>query len=189
MTNTNDFRRYTYANDPTYLLNQFDFQRGSQAPKIAPKKETAPGLKVRENVKVKSKAQLDHEQRLAIRNMIQIMVIAVFCLAMIGLVLNSLAVKNELTKEISAKETAISNAQSEHISLQSELDSLVSMSMIDKYAVENLGMQKVQSNQIQYIDVNEYKAKRADELKKKQAKEQAQKKAVQKKTPSSSKKK
>ena len=36
----------------------------------------------------------------------------------------------------------------------------MSMSMIDKYAVEELGMSKVQSNQIVYVNVSEYKQQR-----------------------------
>ena len=39
MTNTNDFRRYSYSSDPAYLINQFDFSRGSQAPKIKPQSQ------------------------------------------------------------------------------------------------------------------------------------------------------
>ena len=83
---------------------------------------------------------------------------------MIALVIGSLAVKNELTKEIAAKQTQIANAQSENISLQSELDSLVSVSMIDDYAVNKLGMKKVKSNQIQYVDVDGYKAQKQAQL-------------------------
>lgn len=164
MTNTNDFRKYSYSADPAYLINQFDMQRGSQAPKLRPGAQPQRGLKVRENKEVKSRHELKTEQKKAFMQMLKIGIVAVISLAMIGLVINSLAVKNELTKQIAAKQTKISNAQSEYISLQSELDSLVSMSMIDEYAVEQLGMTKVKSNQIQYIDVSEYKAQREAEL-------------------------
>lgn len=166
MTNTNDFRRYSYSTDPTYLINQFDMQRGSQAPKLRPDAQPQRGLKVRENKEVKSRHELKTEQKHSFSQMLKIGIVAVICLAMVGLVINSLAVKNELTKQIAAKEVQISNAQSEYISLQSELDSLVSMSMIDEYAVNQLGMTKVKSNQIQYIDVSEYKAQRKAELSK-----------------------
>ena len=98
---------------------------------------------------------------------------AVICMLMIGAVLNSLAVKNQLTREIAKKEIAIANAQSEYISLESQLNSLVSISMIDKYAVEELGMTKVRSNQIQYMDVSEFKAEREAALAEAEAAEQA----------------
>lgn len=167
MTNTNDFRRYSYSNDPAYLINQFDAHHGSQAPKLRPDAQPQRGLKVRENKEIKSRHELKTEQKNAFVKMFKICVVAVISLAMVALLIHSLAVKNELTKQIAAKETDISNAQSEYISLQSQLDSLVSMSMIDQYAVEELGMTKVKSNQIQYMDVNEYKTQRKAELSKK----------------------
>ena len=72
-------------------------------------------------------------------------------------VLYTNAKTNELTFEISRLEKNYSTAQSENTRLNSELDSLVSMSMIDQYAVEKLGMTKMKSNQIKYIDVSQYK--------------------------------
>ena len=62
-----------------------------------------------------------------------------------------------MTREISSVKTNISNAQSENISLQSELDTMVSISMIDDYAVNKLHMTKMKSNQIQYMDVKQFK--------------------------------
>lgn len=163
MTNTNDFRRYSYSSDPAYLINQFDFSRGSQAPKIKPQSQpdVNKGFKVHENKTFKTKSQLKAEQKRGVSSTLKIAAVAVTCFVMIALVIGSLAVKNELTKEIATKQTQIANAQSENISLQSELDSLVSVSMIDDYAVNKLGMKKVKSNQIQYVDVDGYKAQKA----------------------------
>ena len=140
MTNTNDFRRYSYSSDPAYLINQFDFSRGSQAPKIKPQSQpdVNKGFKVHENKTFKTKSQLKAEQKRGVSSTLKIAAVAVTCFVMIALVIGSLAVKNELTKEIAAKQTQIANAQSENISLQSELDSLVSVSMIDDYAVNKL---------------------------------------------------
>ena len=160
MTNTNDFRRYSYRNDTSYLIGSFDISRGSQAPKIRPESAPERELKVHENKKVKSKSQIKAEQRIAFNKAVRIAVIAVVCLSMVGLLLNSMATKNELTREISQKQTQIANAKSENISLQSELDAMVSVSMIDEYAVDKLGMSKVKSNQIQYMDVSQFKAER-----------------------------
>lgn len=160
MTNTNDFRKYSYTNDTSYLINQFDFQRGSQAPRVNPDVKPTPDFKVRENTKLKSKAEIKREQKSAFRSACIIVFISAACVAMIAGVLKTFALKNELTREIASQQVNIANAASENISLQSQLDSLVSMSMIDKYAVEEFGMTKVKSNQIQYIDVNEYKANR-----------------------------
>lgn len=182
MTNTNDFRRYSYQSDTAYLINSFDFSRGSQAPKLRPQEKPAEKLRVRENERLKSRSELKKEQKSAFRHAARVVGVAVLCLAMICLVLHSLALKNELTKEISAKQTEIANAQSEFISLQSELNSLVSMSMIDKYAVEELGMTKMKSNQIQYVNVEEYKEQHKKAAQKKKA---AENKKTQQKTAES----
>ena len=181
MTNTNDFRRYSYSSDPAYLINQFDFSRGSQAPKIKPQSQpdVNKGFKVHENKTFKTKSQLKAEQKRGVSSTLKIAAVAVTCFVMIALVIGSLAVKNELTKEIAAKQTQIANAQSENISLQSELDSLVSVSMIDDYAVNKLGMKKVKSNQIQYVDVDGYKAQKQAQLGK-QANQNAKEKPLQK---------
>ena len=81
-------------------------------------------------------------------------------IAMFFSVLSTNAKKNELTHEISNLETQLAVAESENTRINSELDALVSMSMIDKYAVEELGMSKVKSNQIVYVNVSEYKQQR-----------------------------
>lgn len=170
MTNTNDFRKYSYATDTSYMIDSFSYSRSSSqaAPKLRPEAEpdALRDFKVRENSKRKSINQLKKEQKSAFVKMIMIIGVALLCFSMVALVLNSFVIKNEMTKEIAAMQYEISNAQSEHISLQSQLDAMVSISMIDEYAVSKLGMTKVKSNQIQYMDVNEYKAKRADMIKK-----------------------
>jgi len=180
VTNTNDFRRYSYQSDTAYLINSFDFARGSQAPKLRPQEKPDDGLKLRENKKLKSKSQLKKEQKTAFAKMVKLAAVAVICLAMIGLLLHSFALKNELTREITAKQTAIANAESEFISLQSALNNMVSMSKIDKYAVEELGMTKMRSNQIQYMDVDSFKAQRLKALKAQKEKEQKKKDSAKK---------
>lgn len=166
MTNTNDFRKYSYTNDTSYLINQFDFQRGSQAPRVNPDVKPSPDFKVRENTKFKTKAEIKREQNAAFKNASIILLTSVVLIAMVAGVLKTFALKNELTRQIATQQVNIANAASENISLQSQLNSLVSMSMIDKYAVEEFGMTKVKSNQIQYIDVNEYKAHRQSQINK-----------------------
>ncbi len=157
MTNTNDFRRYSYQYDPSYLINSFDVSRGSQAPKVRPEVDTRQHLKVRENAKLKSRTELKTEQKLAYKRMIRILSVAVLCLVLVASVITTMAVKNEYTRQLASQEIKISNAQSEGVSLQSKLDAMVSISMIDDYAVNKLGMTKIKSNQIQYMDVDEFK--------------------------------
>ena len=175
MTNTGDFRRYSYGSDAAYAVQAFNYQRTSVAPAYIPKPERGQR---------KSKAQLVHEQKLGLKKALSIATVAALCLSMLFAVLYTNAKTNELTFEISRLEKNYSTAQSENTRLNSELDSLVSMSMIDQYAVEKLGMTKMKSNQIKYIDVSQYKQKRLAAaqavLKQKQAKSKAEKTSVAK---------
>lgn len=182
MTNTGDFRRYSYGSDAAYAVQAFNYQRSSAAPAYIPKPEKE--FKVRQRGQRKSKAQLVHEQKLSFKKALSIATVAALCLSMLFAVLYTNAKTNELTFEISRLEKNYSTAQSENTRLNSELDSLVSMSMIDQYAVEKLSMTKMKSNQIKYIDVSQYKQKRLAAaqavLKQKQAKSKAEKTSVAK---------
>ncbi len=160
MTNTGDFRRYSYSSDASYAVRAFDVQRSSAAPSYIPEPNHRKSFKVRENTKKKSRSQLVAEQKIGFAQIVKIAIVSILSLAMLFGILYNFAQKNELIHEISQLETDLSVAQSESTRLNSELDSLVSMSMIDQYAVEQLGMTKMKSNQIRYIDVSQYKEKR-----------------------------
>ncbi|MCC8073086.1 MAG: cell division protein FtsL [Clostridiales bacterium] len=159
MTNTGDFRRYSYTTDAAYALKAFDVDRkSSAAPEYVPRKKR--DLKVHENPKKKSMHQLLQEQRLGFAQVVKIVIIAVVSVSMLVGVLYTYATKNELTREISELEEQLEISESENTRITSELDALVSVSMIDQYAVEQLGMTKVSSSQICYIDVSQYKEER-----------------------------
>ena len=170
MTNTNDFRQYSFSSDTSYLIDSFSYSRASHAPKLRPEED--PKLKLREGkTKLKTKSQLKKEQKLGFTKAVAVISVAVICLLLIAFALHSFALKNELTRDIQKTQTNIANANSEHISLESQLDALYSISAIDKYAVEELHMSKVKSNQIKYISVDEYKNFREKELSEKNKKE------------------
>ena len=93
--------------------------------------------------------------------MLYIIGVTLLCVAMLSGVLFTYVQKNELNSSIRKIKTEIAIANSENVSLNAELESMVSVSQIDAYAVENLGMTRLQSNQIKYIDTTEYKLQRA----------------------------
>lgn len=155
MTNTGDFRRYSYAGDTSYLINSFDIGRSSAAPAYTP--DTGRNLKVKENKKRKSRSMLLQEQRMGFARTVTVITVCALVLAMLFGVISTYAKKNELNHEISELESQLAVAQSENTRINSELNSLVSMSMIDEYAVNELGMTKMQAQQIRYIDVSQFK--------------------------------
>ncbi len=159
MVQSNDFRRYSYVSDASYALNAFNQTRSSAAPKLRP--DTGRGLKVAPNSKRKSLTELQEEQKVSFRKMLYIIGVTLLCVAMLSGVLFTYVQKNELNSSIRKIKTEIAIANSENVSLNAELESMVSVSQIDAYAVENLGMTRLQSNQIKYIDTTEYKLQRA----------------------------
>lgn len=157
MTNPNDFRQYAYQYDPSYLIDGFDVSRSSTAPNRRTQTHSVGKITLHENPNVKSGKEILQDQRTSFKQAVLTVAVAVICFLLIGSVVASFAVKNECTRELAKQQTLIMNEQSEHISLQSKLDAMVSISMIDDYAVNKLGMTKVKSNQIQYMDVDGYK--------------------------------
>ena len=61
---------------------------------------------------------------------------------------------DELDRQISAAETKITTAQSENVRLNMQLDSMISLENVEEYARDNLGMVKMESYQIEYIDLS-----------------------------------
>ena len=162
MTNTGDFRRYSYRSDASYALDAFNVSRSSAAPAYKP--EPKKDLKVRENKSRKSKAQLKMEQHASARKAFSVFVCATLVIGMLFGMLYTNARKNEINHEIANLQSELSIAQSENTRINSELNALVSMNMIDEYAVNKLGMSKVHTNQIRYIDVSEYTQSQKDVL-------------------------
>lgn len=159
MVNTNDFRRYSYDGDAAYALEAFNKTRSSAAPEIQPRRKRR--LTVSPNTEMKSRKELVREQKRAFAQVAEILTVTVLVLAMLFGVLFTYVQKNELTKSIANIQDEIAVAQSENVSLNAELEALVSVSQIDSYAVEKLGMTRLQSNQIRYIDTSQYKQNNA----------------------------
>ncbi len=158
MTNSGVFWRYSYSSDAAYAIDAFNVSRSSAAPAYEP--EVKKDLKVRENKKRKSRAQLIKEQRAALVKAFGIFTASALAIAMLFGMLYTNAKKNELNHEIANLQTELSVAESENTRINSELNALVSMNMIDEYAVDKLGMSKVRTNQIRYIDVSQYREER-----------------------------
>ena len=162
MTNSSDFRRYAYSADTSYALEAFNVHRTAAAPAYQPpRRQRKRELRVHENPRLKSQQQLRTEGRAATKQAVTLVVTALVTLAMLGGVLMTFAQKTKLNHEITSINRQISEAQSESTRLNSQLDALVSVEMIDQYAVEKLGMSKMQSGQMRYVDVDAYMQARA----------------------------
>lgn len=159
MTNAADFRRYSYDTDTAYALDAFNVTRPEVTePEIRTQRKRT--FTIRPNTKKKSKAQLISEQKLSLKQALVILTITVLVLSMLFAVVFTFVQKSELTHSITKAKADIAIAESENVRLNAELESMVSMSQIDMYAVEQLGMVKLQPSQIRYIDTAEFKGER-----------------------------
>lgn len=169
MTNSNDFRRYSYAADyeTANAVHAFSQTRSSAAPKYAPeppKPKRERLFSINTNTKRKSNRQLVAEQRYALRQIIVIVTALSVTAAMFFAMLHMYALKNEYVRQIALTQTEISREESQYICTSAKLESLVTIEQIEDYAVNNLGMVKLQTNQKNYIDVEGYRADRVAQL-------------------------
>lgn len=169
MTNASDFRRYSYGIDfeTRNAVSAFSQTRSSAAPKYAPDvMPEAPvprrkrKLSVTTNEKLKSREELIASQRLARKQMLVIVSVISLVAVMLFGMLFTYAVKNEYTRQIASLKTELSREVNQNICTNAELEALVTIEQIEDYAVNKLGMVKLQSDQVRYIDVEKYKADR-----------------------------
>ena len=173
MTNARDFRRYSYGMDfeTQNAVNAFSQTRSSAAPAYAP--EAVPAtpvprrrrkLSVTTNENLKSRSELIANERLARKQILVIVsVIAAVAIMLFGM-LFTYAVKNEYTRQIASLKTELSREVNQNICTNAELEALVTIDQIEDYAVNHLGMVKLESDQVRYIDVEKFKDERNAEL-------------------------
>ncbi len=106
-----------------------------------------------------NKKQLKAQKRRArIQKVLNVAAAAVVSAIVIGVVaftLTSRAQLNEMNSLINQKQEDIQNLQEEYERLSTELASQTSTQAVEDYAVNELGMQKIESHQIQYITVED----------------------------------
>ena len=80
--------------------------------------------------------------------------VAVLMLTLFSAVLYGRFKVDELDREISNINTEITAAQSENVRLNMQIDSVISLKNVEDYAQTQLGMVKMESHQIEYIDLS-----------------------------------
>lgn len=85
---------------------------------------------------------------------LKICVISVFLLSMLAALLYGRLKVDELDRQISSVQTNITAAQSENVRLNMQIDSMISLENVEQYAQTQLGMVKMESHQIEYIDLS-----------------------------------
>ena len=130
------------------------YSRGNTAAAAAPvrkPKERAP-LKA---VPKKTSREKKLESNRALTNSAIILIFAVLILGVLCLQISAGAKSYEASRKIAAVEAEIEMARSENVRLNSQKNSVMSIGKIDEYATQILGMTKVESYQVEYIDLSE----------------------------------
>ena len=86
-------------------------------------------------------------------SILMIVFISMLAAALLGSVIYSLDKRNTMYNKVSAMNDKLSSAAAENVRLQSELDSKMSAKNIEEYAENVLGMEKIDSTQIEYIKI------------------------------------
>jgi len=76
-------------------------------------------------------------------------------LAVLGLKLHSQAKLDEVNRNISRTQKTLEESKAENVRLQMQLNSIVSIDKVEDYAVNTLGMVKIEAGQVEYIDLSD----------------------------------
>lgn len=90
-----------------------------------------------------------------LRTGVTITLVAAIMLGVLCLQISAGAKRYELSRQISRIENEISIAKSENVRLSAQLSGYTSIGKIDDYATKILGMTKLESYQVEYIDLSE----------------------------------
>ena len=125
---------------------------GTSAPKRQVEESDEPVL---QKVKPKTLTQKRHEEH---NSNLRIGFMLAFVAIVFGVIccqISAGAERYELIRQIAAVEADIEVAKSENVRLNAELNGKISITKIDAYAVNVLGMTKIENYQVECIDLSE----------------------------------
>ena len=82
-----------------------------------------------------------------------IILVSALAVVLLGTVIYSLNRRNTMYSKVSSLNNELNLAEAENVRLQSELESQMSAKNIEDYAENVLGMKKIDSSQIKYIEI------------------------------------
>lgn len=122
----------------------YDFERFAPKEEVEEEKIQTPKL-----VKKKKVAQKSLVDRAMV---VKFIVVGLFAMISIGCIMVGNVKMTQLSDEISSARTELNRVDSEKISLNSKLESRMSLTKVENYATANLGLVKTQPYQLQYVN-------------------------------------
>lgn len=86
-------------------------------------------------------------------SVLTIILVAVLAVALLGAVIYTFNRRNTIYNQVAAANSELTKAEAENIRLQSELESRMTAKNVEDYAENVLGMQKMDSSQVEYIKI------------------------------------
>ena len=120
---------------------------------MKPQPQKKPQLELVKNTRLTA-AQVRQQTAAETRKTIKVMCVAMAVLMFMALAIYSRVKLDEINREISSVEKKIELAQSDAIKLNNELNAIVSINNVEEYAINELGMSKIQDYQVYYIDMS-----------------------------------
>ena len=112
---------------------------------------TGKGGDVREDTERRSEIRMTKNEARS-GSLLMIIFVSVLAAALLGSVIYSLDKRNTMYNRVFAMNEKLESAAAENVRLQSELEGKVSAKRIEEYA-KSLGMEKINSSQIYYIQI------------------------------------
>ncbi|MGI6264177.1 MAG: cell division protein FtsL [Acutalibacteraceae bacterium] len=133
-------------------------QYGTEAYELSlfePRKAKIVELKTKKPNKKQIKAAKRRARLQKILNVTVIAAVAAVVIGFVGISLTSRVQLNEMNAIITARNEELQTLKDEYERLKTELASKTSAQAVSEYAVNELGMQKIEPHQIQYITVED----------------------------------
>lgn len=139
----------------TYNRNSkvVSYNNGSAAPKMKPAPQKRPNLELVQKTR-QTASQIRQQTTADTKRIIKVMFIAVTILMFMAIAIYSRVQLDEINREIKSVENKIELAESDSIRINNQLNSIISINNVEDYAMNELGMVKVQDYQVVYVDLS-----------------------------------
>jgi len=140
-----------------YDFSLFEMKTGSAAnvstaPKVSPE-EKRPQMRVvvNRNKKPEARVLANGMRRNSVAKAGAVLLIMLVAL---GMMIYLQAKLDNVNRQVARTQQTLEETKSETVRLQMELNSIVSIDKVEDYAVNTLGMVKIESGQVEYIDLS-----------------------------------
>ncbi len=140
---------YTYNRNAKVVA----YNNGSAAPRMKPAPQKRPNLELVQKTR-QTAAQVRQQTAADTKRAVKIMFISIAILMFMAVAIYSRVQLDEINREIKSVEKKIELAESDSIKINNELNSIVSINNVEDYAMNELGMVKVQDYQVVYVDLS-----------------------------------